>query len=482
MVVKADGSSLSPQRVAIYTRVSTDHQAEEGFSMEVQHEKLMEYINRNKLTLFKFYSDPGVSAKNLNRPGIKDLLRDFEDDLFDIILVHKLDRLTRNIGDLHSLVEQINEKKKKLISYTEDIDTSTPGGRMFVYFLGVIAQMYRENLGEEVTKGMRKRIEKGKHNISVDLYGYTRSENGELIIKEEEAQWVRWIYDQYIGGIGSTEISIKLNERGIRRNRGGRWEQKNVMGTLTNKHYIGKVHCKFKNDETTTISEGSHEQIISDETFSKAQRILERRKEGFISMNSYEYVFGGIVKCGACGASYIGNYSITKSAAKTVNRAYVCANHVKRKTCDQSSISEPKLIKLLFKSINLIGKDYSRKDMPKKEKNEIDDIRKAIKASEGRRERWQLAYGDGNMPYEDFSKRMRSEMERIQEFEQKLSTIPPQVVSYMTPVEAVDIINQLKQNWDYLEQSTKKEIIQSLFQQIVITKEEEWKITKITLA
>jgi DNA invertase Pin-like site-specific DNA recombinase len=58
-------------RVAIYTRVSTDHQAEEGFSLEVQHEKLLEYINRNKLQLFKFYTDPGVSAKDLNRPGLK---------------------------------------------------------------------------------------------------------------------------------------------------------------------------------------------------------------------------------------------------------------------------------------------------------------------------------------------------------------------------------------------------------------------------
>ncbi|KWX71575.1 hypothetical protein AMQ84_26975 [Paenibacillus riograndensis] len=481
--MKVDGTTSSGLRVAIYTRVSTDHQAEEGFSMEVQHEKLMEYINRNKLMLFKFYSDPGVSAKNLNRPGIKELLRDFDDDLFDIILVHKLDRLTRNIGDLHNLVEMINDRKKKLISYTEDIDTSTPAGRMFVYFLGVIAQMYRENLGEEVTKGMRKRVEKGMHNISVDLYGYTRDTNGDLMIKEEEAQWVRWAFEHYVSGMGSTEISIQLNNMGIIRNRGGRWEQSNVIKMLENMHYIGKVHCKFKRDDDTTISEGKHEPIITDDLFEKAQRVLQRRRDGMISNNSYEYVFGGIVKCGVCGATYTGRYSINRSPSRKVNRHYVCSNNVKHKTCHQAGISEIKLAKLLFDSIQLIGKNYTRKDMPKKERSEYDEIQKAIKASEDRRERWQLAYGDGNMPYEDFSKRMRAEMERIQELEKKLSTIPQQVVSYLTPESAATQINDLKYNWNYLDQNTKKEIMQSLFQQIVILKTgDSWEISKLTLA
>jgi len=481
--MKIDGTTSSGLRVAIYTRVSTDHQAEEGFSMEVQHEKLMEYINRNKLTMFKFYSDPGVSAKNLNRPGIKELLRDFDDDLFDIILVHKLDRLTRNIGDLHNLVEMINERKKKLISYTEDIDTSTPAGRMFVYFLGVIAQMYRENLGEEVTKGMRKRVEKGMHNVTVDLYGYTRDANGDLVIKDDEAQWVKWAFENYVSGMGSTQLSIHLNNMGIIRNRGGRWEQSNVIKMLENKHYIGKVHCKFKRDDETTISEGKHEQIISDELFNKAQRVLERRREGLISMNSYDYIFGGIVKCGACGASYIGRYSVTRSAKRTINRQYVCSNHVKHKTCDQGGISEIKLAKLFFKSIKLIGKNYTRKDMPKKERSEFEEIQKTIKASEERRERWQLAYGDGNMPYEDFSKRMRTEMERIQELEKKLSTIPQQAVSFLTPEDAINQINELQKNWNYLDQLTKKEVVQSLFQQIVILKTgDSWEIVKTILS
>ncbi|NJJ38587.1 recombinase family protein [Paenibacillus apii] len=480
MVSKADGTPIGGLRVAIYTRVSTDHQAEEGFSLEVQHEKLIEYINRNKLQLFKFYSDPGVSAKDLNRPGIKELLRDFEDDMFDIILVHKLDRLTRNIGDLHRLVEMVNAKKKKLISYTEDIDTSTPSGRMFVYFLGIISQLFRENLGEEVTKGMRKRAQKGLHNITVDLYGYKRTEDGDLLIKDEEANWVRWIFEKYASGIGSPTIAKQLNKMGIRRNKGSKWDHSKVMLTLNNKHYLGKVHSKFTRDEEPIVREGKHEAIISDELYERVQRVLERKREGLISPNSQEYIFGGIVKCGVCGATYTG---ITDNRSSYPLRHYKCANKSRFGTCNQGGLSEKKLTDLVFKSVNIIGKEYTRKDMPQPTKSEEDEIRSAIRASEERRERWQLAYGDGNMPYEDFAKRMKEEMNHMAELELKLSTIPKKTVSYLTPSEAVNTINELKNNWDYLEQGTRKEIMQSLFQKISILKEEEtWRITEVILA
>lgn len=135
MVVKADGTPLGKTKVAIYTRVSTEKQSSEGYSLEAQHDQLIEYVNSNNMQLIKLYSDPGVSAKNLKRPGVQELIRDLESGMFDTVIIHKLDRLTRNISDLYDLVELVNAKNVKLISLSEQIDTSNPMGSYVCIFV-----------------------------------------------------------------------------------------------------------------------------------------------------------------------------------------------------------------------------------------------------------------------------------------------------------------------------------------------------------
>lgn len=142
-----------------------------------------------------------------------------------------------------------------------------------------------------------------------------------------------------------------------------------------------------------------------------------------------------------------------------------------------------KLTALVFKSTYIISDEYNRKHVPKKTKSEEEEIRKAIRSSEDRRERWQLAYGDGNMPYADFSKRMQEEMLRIGELEAKLSTIPKEIVSHLTPERAIKTINEIKENWELYSQRTRKDIMQALFKKISIIKEgSNWRISEIILA
>lgn len=467
-------------RVAIYTRVSTERQSTEGFSLEAQHDQLLAHVNANNMQLFKIYSDPGVSAKDLKRPGVQEMIRDLKAGMFEAVIVHKLDRLTRNISDLYDLVKMVNHHNIQLISLSEKIDTYTPMGRMFVYMMGIFAQMFRENLGDEVTKGMRKRAENGLHNITVNLFGYERNEHGELLIKEDEAKWVRWIFERYAAGEGTPAIAKKLNSQGVRRNQGALWDHSKVTKTLNNKHYCGQVHWKSTRDEDQTVSEGKHEAIVSLELFERAQTIFNRRRTKMISQKDSEYIFSGIVKCGVCGASYNGMSDKRKGYPI---RRYGCASRKNKGTCTQSNLPETKILEMVFQSIDLIGKEYSRKDVPKHNLNEEAELRKAIKVSEDRRERWQLAYGDGNMPYEDFARRMQEEMVKLQELEAKLSTITPQIISHITPAEAVHIINDIKDNWEHLDQGTRKEVIQSLFQEIRILKvDKTWTIKSIILA
>lgn len=464
-------------RAVDYSRVSTEEQSEHGHSIDEQRDRNLEHINKQKWTLVDRFVDPGCSGKNLRRKDIQRLLQAVDDGLIDVIVVHKLDRLTRNIGDLHDLLKLFDKKNVKFVSVTENIDTSTAMGRMVVFLLGILAQWYRENLGEEVRKGMTGRAKKGLHNITVPLFGYDRGEDGELLVIPNQAETVRWIFNQYIRGLGSSSIAKKLNERGIRRNRGAQWDQHKVMMTLTNYHYIGKIHWKAENlpESERIIRDGKHESIVPLETFEEAQRILQRRREGTISQNSYEYIFGGIVRCGACGGGYKGKYNLRP---KGLYRGYVCSNNERYGSCSQSGISERRLAKLLFDTLSLKGRDAI--GTVKKVDNGRDEIVQKLAESEARRGRWQLAYGDGLMPYQDFAKRMKEEMEHVVEWEEQLSEMPDIEESQMTPEEALSSFHQIIDNWEFIDSPLRKEFIQKLLRKIVIKKTgKEWEIEDI---
>lgn len=468
-------------RAAGYGRVSTEEQANEGHSLDAQREKNLKYIQDAGWTLIGYFDDPGYSGKNLKRPGIQRLIEEIERGHIDAVVVHKLDRLTRNIGDLYKLMQLFEERRVKFMSITEHIDTSSAMGRMFTFMLGIFAQWYRENLSEEVKKGMSQRAKKGLHNITVPLYGYEREDDGSLVVKPSEAKWVRWIFEQYLAGIGSTNIAKRLNDMGIRRNRGAAWDQHKVMMTLTNWHYTGSVHWKEadKPEEERIITNGVHEPIITIETFEAAQRLLERRKAGMASRTSYDYVYSGIIRCGCCGGTYKGKYN--KRPGDRLYRGYVCSNNERYGTCRQSGISEINMTRLLFNSIDLIP-SLSAWDETATESDEREEIKRQLEISVARRNRWQMAFGDGNMPYEDFAKLMKEEMERSAELERRLLELPVVAPSYVSADEAQETLNKLVQDWPIISQSTRKQIIQSIFKSITIRKDDQWSIIKIILA
>lgn len=467
-------------RAAGYPRVSTEEQSSEGHSLEAQEEKIVELIAYEKWTLVGMFTDPGFSGKDLNRPGIKKLIEEIKNQNIDVVVVHKLDRLTRNIGDLYDLLQLFQQHKVQFVSVMERIDTSTAMGRMFVFMLGIFAQWYRENLAEEVRKGMSMRAKKGLHNVTVPMFGYVRDETGNLIIKEDEAKWVRWIFQQYISGVGTTNLAKRLNEMGVRRSQGSMWDQHKVMITLQNLHYIGKIHWKAANapEEERIIREGYHEAIVPIDVFEEVQHILERKRKGLIPKTSYDYIFSGIVRCGKCGSTYKGKYNKRKQG---LCRGYVCSSNVRYGTCKQPGISEDNLAKLLFDSVNFERVEDAAVPLPN-EKNEADDIREQLAASEARRSRWQLAYGDGFMPYDDFSKRMKDEMHRVEELEKKLASLSENIVSKISMDEAIETWRNIKENWDKLDQGLRKQVIQALFQKIVIKKEDKWEVESILLA
>ena len=134
-------------KVAIYVRVSTTSQAEEGYSIEEQKDKLEAYCKIKDWSVYKVYTDGGFSGSNTNRPAIEQLIKDAQKKKFDTVLVYKLDRLSRSQKDTLYLIEEVFIKNGiEFLSLQENFDTSTPFGKAMIGLLAVFAQLEREQI------------------------------------------------------------------------------------------------------------------------------------------------------------------------------------------------------------------------------------------------------------------------------------------------------------------------------------------------
>lgn len=141
-------------RVATYTRVSTLEQAEEGYSIQEQQDKLEKYCEVKDWAITHRYSDPGFSGSNIKRPGIRELIAAAKQGDFDLVLVYKLDRLSRSQKDTLYLIEDVFQANQvDFVSLSENFDTSTPFGKAMIGILSVFAQLEREQIKERMTMG-----------------------------------------------------------------------------------------------------------------------------------------------------------------------------------------------------------------------------------------------------------------------------------------------------------------------------------------
>jgi DNA invertase Pin-like site-specific DNA recombinase len=217
---------------AIYTRVSTDTQAEKEFSScEAQEEKIRAFIkSQNNWKVFKAYFDPGYSGANLDRPASQELLEDIRQGKIDIVLVYKIDRLTRSPKDFYQLIELFEKYNVSFISITERFDTSTPAGRLLRNIMLTFAQFERELASERTKDKMLERAKKGLWNGGIVPYGY-RKENKKLVVNLKEAEIVKMIYETYITTGSLSKVYNELKTKNI----------KNRQGKFFNKSHLENI-------------------------------------------------------------------------------------------------------------------------------------------------------------------------------------------------------------------------------------------------
>jgi len=253
-------------RIAIYTRVSTEDQAKEGFSLDAQLEKLRAYCIARCWTIEGEYIDDGYSGRKIKRPAYTSMMEKI--DSWDALLVLKMDRIHRNSKNFMLMMEALNKKGKEFVSMMESLDTSTAMGRFVMDIIQRIAQLESEQIGERVYIGMEQKAKINGGMLGFNTpYGY-EYQNGKLLLNPNEAAIVKDMFSWYLSGKSIGNITKLLNDAKLPTKKGRLWAKKTISAILKNPLYCGYLHWE------EYLNKSDHESIIDVQDFTRVQHLI----------------------------------------------------------------------------------------------------------------------------------------------------------------------------------------------------------------
>lgn len=357
-------------RVFAYPRVSTDDQAKEGNSLSEQQERLTAYCRAMGWDEPEWYIDDGYSAKDIRRPELTRMLDDIKASKSPgIVITTKLDRLSRNLFDILSLIKYFEKYEFNYVSSTEAFDTSTAAGRLTLQVLGMVAEFERERNSERVRDNMlslARKINEDK-TITRPCFGYDVID-GVITVNIEEALITRRMADMAVKGAGARAIAKWLNAEKIKTKEGNEWHDKVVREYLQRETLIGqfvynKTYRKGSRvikrlEEDWIVVENHHEPILDEDTFHRMCQLFQGRKTIGRYMQDDRYLLSGLIWCGHCGHKM--NGKMNKNFSKRLNQQnihyqYLCDGYLKKGICSHHYISRDVLENLVIARIKQIA-------------------------------------------------------------------------------------------------------------------------------
>ncbi len=355
---------------AVYTRVSVDERAEtQTYStLDNQRDSGLSYIESQKSVgwkSFKVYEDAGQSGGSLNRPAMKQLIEDIKRKRIQVVVVYKIDRLTRNHKDFYALLEIFNEHDVKFVSTTQHFDTTSPAGRLLLHVMLEFAQFEREMSQERTYDKRFAMAKRGMWCGGFVPLGYVVKKK-KLVIHKEEAKIVQLCFELYLKLASMSKVAEKLNEMGYRTKKfyakgkdasgNTKFDKKKISNILDNYFYIGKVRFKDKSRKEY-VFDGEHKPIITDEKlWDKVQNILVSNRETHktFKQNKYEMLFLGLLTCGNCGST------MTNSSKEKKGKMYLyyrCTAAVikGKKACPVRTVAADELEEFLLMKFKELG-------------------------------------------------------------------------------------------------------------------------------
>lgn len=464
------------KRVFLYIRVSTQEQAQEGYSVGEQKERLIAYCKAHDWLISEIYVDPGYSGSNLNRPAIQKLIADIKN--CDIVLVYKLDRLSRSQRDTLYLIEDIFlPNNADFVSVQESFDTSTPFGKAMIGLLAVFAQLEREQIKERTKMGRIARAKSGLHHGGGYIpIGYNY-DNGKLVVNPYEAEQVRKIYEWYIAGESLAGITERLHAASYT-NRYGSWSSwSSVRSVLSNKTYTGQLRFG------EVIIENAHEAIITKEQFEMAQRIHEKRHEKY-GMTSFKskHLLTGLLFCGCCGARYYKKNTGRYEYYICYSRSKQILKMVKDPHCKNRNWKAQELeLKVEEKVRELLNSPEMAKEIVEARKPKAPvpikniEIDKRIREIDRQISKLMELYQRDDIPTDVLGEsinKLYNEKTALQ------TSLEPVSVNNVLSFDLVqELIADAAQIWGLADEAQKRRILQSLIRRIILTGEDikiEW--------
>ena len=441
--------------IAIYCRVSTEEQSENGYSIDEQERLLEEWCKKMGYVIYKCYSDRGISGKNIkDRPALKELLSDAKEGKFDMVISWKINRVSRKLEDVLKIVSLLEKNNITFKSYSEPFETDTPAGRMQFQMMALIGEFERGTIAQNVKMGMIAKAKSGNwcggRVLGYDLVPNNSPEEekkgkNKLEINEKEAEIVRFIFNEYSKGKGYKAITNQINKLGYKTKKGNNFSVGSIRDILTNPVYIGEIRYNVRqnwsekrrrNINPNPIRvKGKHEAIIDRELWDKVQLILESKKGKPSRIYDGEYPLTGILRCPKCGAGMVISRTTNTLADGSKKRiAYYCCGNWKNKgtsVCNSNTIRVDKANEYVFKKIEELVSNEAmikavvkninkeRKDKVKPAKRLLGDIDKELEKLDKRKRKIFEAYEDDILTKEEFQIRKDELNEKIRILEEE---------------------------------------------------------------
>lgn len=440
---------------AIYIRVSTDAQAEEGYSIDAQKQQLTAYCVSKNIKNYDYYIDGGWSGSNIDRPELQRLIKDIQSNKISHCIVYKLDRLSRSQKDTLYLIEDIfNPYGVNFVSLNESMDTSTPMGRLMLGILSAFAQLERENIRMRTRMGMQERVKNGLWMGGGRVpFGYDYDKEKGILIQNSDSEKVKEIYDLYLKGYSAQNIA---NIIGLKYER---------LATQILKRKINYGVIEYNGQEY----KGKHEPIISKETYDLAMQEMSRRSEKYVGTS--EHLLTGLVYCGKCGAK-MRYQKWGKNRCKFVCYSQQSSKKylIKDPCCNQEKIWADEIEEAIKNTIFAL----KEKRIDKPDNNELNSsvlniLMKQKDELNTRLKRFYNLYADN----EDSTLiELISECKnKIKQIENKIDKEKKQNIYILTKINKDNKINldTLQSRWDFMDIKEQQHIIRLLVDKITIT-------------
>jgi Site-specific recombinases, DNA invertase Pin homologs len=486
--------------VAIYARVSTQEQAEEGYSIDAQIATIIAQCEREGKRVVKIYADRGVSGKSAaNRPELQQLLEDSKLGLFSEVIVWKTSRMSRSVKDLLEIVQALELQSVTFKSLTEPYDTSTPSGRLMMSLLGSIGEFERTTIIENVKLGQKARVKSGLSCGNTRLLGYRGVENKKdvpLVVVPDEALIVSKIFRMYVSeGKGYKAIANALNRDGYRTIRGNLFGIVSIKEIIANKFYCGYVSwgqhpnwntTRRRNKDPNHLSvKGKHESIISEDDWNLAQQIRATRSDKYPRSYSGEFPLTGLIRCPQCGYGMVAARTVNtlKDGTKKSIRYYSCGQFRNKgsSACSANSVRADEAEKYVFSRIkevlnneNVLKKlvatlNERRTAVINPLEEESQALKDQLSKCSKRKDRYFDLYADGTFSKDDLTEKIVDIDKTVEELNKREVEIAKEIKLNSAEDIPYEIIKKVMENFNFLILNADKQK-RKFFLQLIIDK------------